>query len=229
MSVRKPSTGTPSVSSSSDVAGTSSSDFTPAETTSTGVFASCARSAETSGGSGNPRCTPPSPPVAMNEMPAARATASVPPTVVAPTARCSTATARSRGPILRADASKRASSSSVSPTTISPSSTPIVAGTAPPARTWRSDSIPTATPSPGGKPCATSVVSSATTAVASRTSSEMRITRVVPSRRSGCRPASPRGSRRGDTRAARARSSARPTGGSAAAPIARARTRARRR
>ena len=45
-----------------------------------------------------------------------------------------------------------------------PSSTPIVAGTAPAARTRASDSRPTATPSPGGKPCATSVVSSATTA-----------------------------------------------------------------
>ncbi len=87
-----------------------------------------------------PRWTPPRPPVAMNEMPAARMTASVPPTVVAPVARCSTAAARSRGPTLRADASKRASSSSVSPTTISPSSTPIVAGTAPAARTCRSDS-----------------------------------------------------------------------------------------
>ena len=45
----------------------------------------------------------------------------------------------------------------------SPSRTPIVAGTAPASRTRRSLSSPTATPSPGGKPCATSVVSSATT------------------------------------------------------------------
>ena len=62
-------------------------------------------------------------------IPAALQTASVPPTVVAPTAPCTAAAARSRGPTLRADASKRASSASVSPTTISPSSTPIVAGT----------------------------------------------------------------------------------------------------
>ena len=71
----------------------------------------------------------------------------------------------------------------------SPSSTPTVAGTAPAARTCASDSSPTATPSPGGKPCATSVVSSATTAPppasASRTSAARRIMRRVPSRRSG--------------------------------------------
>src|SRR5581483_11071784 len=178
-----PSTGTPSDSSSSAVAGTSSSDLTPAETTSAGVRASCARSALTSGGCGKPRWTPPRPPVASQAMPADRATASVPPTVVAPTARCSTATARSRGPILRAPASKRSSSAAVRPTTTSPSRTPIVAGTAPAARTCRSDSRPTSTPSPGGKPCATSVVSSATTDRDSRTSSETRITRVS----AGCR------------------------------------------
>jgi hypothetical protein len=89
--------------------------------------------------------------------------ASVPPTVVAPTARCATQTARSRGPTLRAPASKRSSSSGVSPTRISPSRTPIVAGTAPASRRAVPDSAPTATPSPGGKPCAISVVSSATT------------------------------------------------------------------
>ena len=55
------------------------------------------------------------------------------------------------------------SSASVSPTTISPSRTPIVAGTAPPSRTAASEARPTSTPSPGGKPCATSVVSRATT------------------------------------------------------------------
>ena len=39
----------------------------------------------------------------MKRIPAARQTASVPPTVVAPTAPCTTAAARSRGPTLRAD------------------------------------------------------------------------------------------------------------------------------
>ena len=113
---------------------------------------------------GKPRWTPPMPPVASTRIPSARATASVPPTVVAPTAPCATAAARSRGPTFRASASKRPSSSAVRPTRTSPSSTPTVAGTAPAARTCRSDSSPTATPSPGGKPWATSVVSSATTA-----------------------------------------------------------------
>ena len=46
-----------------------------------------------------------------DRIPAARHTASVPPTVVAPTARCTTAAARSRGPSLRASASNRCSSS----------------------------------------------------------------------------------------------------------------------
>ena len=58
----------------------------------------------------------------MNRIPTALHTASVPPTVVAPRARCTTAAARSRGPSLRADVSKRSSSSRVRPTRISPSS-----------------------------------------------------------------------------------------------------------
>ena len=44
----------------------------------------------------------------MTRIPVALQTASVPPTVVAPVARCTTAAARSRGPSLRADASNRA-------------------------------------------------------------------------------------------------------------------------
>ena len=91
-----------------------------------------------------PRWTPPIPPVPMNLIPAARQTASVPPTVVAPISPRATQTPSSRGPAFRADASNRSSSLSVSPTRISPSSTPIVAGTAPAARTRRSLSSPTA-------------------------------------------------------------------------------------
>ena len=53
--------------------------------------ASACRSAETSGGVGQPRWTPPRPPVASTRMPAAPQTASVPPTVVAPIARWTTA------------------------------------------------------------------------------------------------------------------------------------------
>ena len=127
--------------------------------------ASSPRSAETSGCSVQPRWTPPRPPVAITRIPAARQTASVPPTVVAPTAPCTAAAARSRGPTLRArrveplelgsrqpdaDARRRARRSSPAPRR-------------PRARAARTRA-PTATPSPGGKPCATSVVSSATTA-----------------------------------------------------------------
>ena len=65
----------------------------------------------------------------MNPIPAARHAASVPPTVVAPTAPWTIAAARSRGPPLRASAVKRPSSSSVRPIRSSPSRTPIVAGT----------------------------------------------------------------------------------------------------
>src|SRR5207253_1545182 len=83
---------------------------------------------------GKPRWTPPMPPVARTRMPAARAAASVPPTVVAPTASWTAAAARSRGPTLRASALNRASSSAASPTRTSPSRTPTVAGTPPAAR-----------------------------------------------------------------------------------------------
>ena len=60
----------------------------------------------------------------MNRIPAARQAASVPPTVVAPVRPRTAAAARSRGPALSAEASKRSSSAGVSPTTSSPSSTP---------------------------------------------------------------------------------------------------------
>ena len=55
VSVCQPSTGIPRVSSSSDVAATSRSDLTPEETTSTRVSESARRSADTSGGVGQPR------------------------------------------------------------------------------------------------------------------------------------------------------------------------------
>ena len=141
-------------------------------------------SAETSGGEGYPRCTPPIPPVPRNLMPTPRATASTPPTVVAPTSPATAQAARSRGPHLRASGTKRASSSSVRPTWIRPSSTPIVAGTAPASRIARSLARPTSTPVGAGKPCATRVVSSATTgrpsSSAARTSSESRMSSFTP-------------------------------------------------
>ena len=92
----------PSVSSTSAVAGTSRSDLTPDEAISAGTRAHTPRSADTSGVVGKPRWTPPSPPVPMKRMPTAAAAASVPPTVVAPTAPCTAQGARSRGPSLRA-------------------------------------------------------------------------------------------------------------------------------
>ena len=141
----------PSVSSSSLVAGTSSSDLTPQETITTRVRASSPRSDEMSGGRGNSRWTPPRPPVAITSMPSGRTAASVPPTVVAPSAPCTQQAARSRAPTLRAAAPaspKRRSSASLRPTTSSPSRMPTVAGIAPAARTAASDDAPTAKPSP---------------------------------------------------------------------------------
>ena len=99
-------------------------------------------------------------------MPTARQIASVAPAVVAPRSPWAAHAARSRGPTLRASgvSAKRASCSSSSPTWMTPSITPIVAGTAQAARTRRSASAATAPPSPlWGSPCETSVVSSATT------------------------------------------------------------------
>ena len=77
-------------------------------------------------------------------------------------------TARSRGPSLRADSSNRSSSSSVRPTRISPSSTPIGRGHRAAVAHGCSEARPTSTPSPGGNPCAISVVSRATTPRSSR-------------------------------------------------------------
>ena len=113
------------------------------------------------------------------------ATASVPPTVVAP-ARPVRLPRRDRaGPSFRADASNRASSASVSPTTSCAVEHADRGRHRAASRTAASDARPTATPSPGGKPCATSVVSSATTPVpsrsASRTSSENADHGIAPS------------------------------------------------
>ena len=87
----------------------------------------------------------------MNRIPTAAAAASVPPTVVAPTVPWTAQAARSRGPSLRASGVKRSSSSSVSPTTTRPSRMPIVAGTAPAARTRRLAREPDLDPGRGGE------------------------------------------------------------------------------
>jgi hypothetical protein len=116
--------------------------------------------------SAKPRCTPPIPPVPMNRIPSWRQTASVPPTVVAPSAPCARQAARSRAPTLRAEvpaSANRSSSAPVRPTWMAPSTMPTVAGVAPASRTRRSDSTAAASPRPSENPCDTSVVSSATT------------------------------------------------------------------
>ena len=129
--------------------------------------ASSARSAETSGRSAKPRWTPPIPPVPMKRIPASRAAASVPPTVVAPSAPCATQAARSRGPALRASGAGLAEALEL--LRREPDDDRAVEhadrcghGSFGPDRGLRASS-PTSTPTPGGKPCATSVVSSATT------------------------------------------------------------------
>lgn len=77
-------TGTPFVSRYSNVRGISRIDFTPAETTVTGVLESYSRSALTSIVCSYPRCTPPIPPVTKISMPAIFAAIIVAETVVAP-------------------------------------------------------------------------------------------------------------------------------------------------
>ena len=82
-----------------------------------------------------PRCTPPMPPVANTEMPAAAAMATDADTVEAPNSqRWAIATGMSRSAILRAGPRMRPASSSSSPTRTTPSSTAVTAGIAPPSR-----------------------------------------------------------------------------------------------
>ncbi len=83
-----------------------------------------------------PRWTPPIPPVANTSILARRAMIIVAATVVAPVAPEATQTARSARDSFRTDPPlpKRSSASRSRPTRSSPSSTAIVAGTAPPAR-----------------------------------------------------------------------------------------------
>lgn len=126
-----------------------------------------------------PRCTPPMPPVAKTRMPAAAASSQVELTVVPPEAFWATATARSREPSFSSfslpSASRRRAASS-SPSHTSPSTTAMGAGTAPARRTASSQARAAARLSGYGRPCATTLVSSATSGAfvssARRTSSE---------------------------------------------------------
>ena len=140
-------------------------DFTPAETTATSVRESSVRSAETSMESSAPWWTPPSPPVTNTRMPASPAIRIVLATVVAPWAPVATTYGRSRTLTLQMSPSEPSSSSSSSsrPTVGRPSSTAMVAGTAPPSRTICSTSRAIATLCGYGMPWLMMVDSSATT------------------------------------------------------------------
>ena len=181
--VPTPITGTPCVSSASSVAGRSRIDFAPAHTTTARVEAIAARSALMSSVSAKPRCTPPMPPVAKVWTPASRQAASVAATVRPPEARSAIAGPRSRALSLRAprSAPSRSSSAGSRPARSSPSSTAMVAGTAPAWRTAcsiarararfagavASHASPATSRSCGaasrGRPCVSTAVSSATT------------------------------------------------------------------
>src|SRR5690349_15658818 len=98
-------------------------------------------------------------------MPARAASRAVLDTVVAPLSPVAAATGRSRTPSLARSGSAhtRSTWSGVRPTCGTPSSTAIVAGTAPPARTAASISSAAARLSGRGRPWASRVLSSATT------------------------------------------------------------------
>ena len=107
--------------------------MTPAQTTQMPVRESATRSADSSHVSCASRCTPPSPPVANRRMPARAATCAVAATVVAPLAPRAAASGRSRALHLATSSRVATASSSASPrpTCTVPSSSAIVAGTAP--------------------------------------------------------------------------------------------------
>src|SRR6478609_4816463 len=154
-----------SVSSRSRVAATSRIDLTPAHTTRTGVRERVVKSADSSHVSTAPRCTPPRPPVANTAMPARAARCAVDATVVAPMPPRAATLARSRTLTLTTDDSvaTRPSASSSSPIRATPSTTAMVAGTAPPARTSPSISRAIRRLSGRGSPWLMIVLSSATT------------------------------------------------------------------
>ena len=181
-SVRYPTSVTPIVSSTSRVRGRSRITFGPEQTTATGVCASSNRSADTSMLASPPRWTPPIPPVANSPMPARCARIIVADTVVAPSAGACAPPDMAAGRLRRDSFStpdavaSRAMTSASRPTCGMPSSTAVVAGTAPALRTAASASPATSIFSGCGRPWLISVDSSATSGVpafcALRTSSE---------------------------------------------------------
>ena len=171
----------PSVSSSSLVAGTSSSDLTPQET----IDGARARElAEVGGDVGRTRelAMHAAEAAGRHDLDAERAHGGERAADGRRAERALHATGRevARADLAAAEPHRRSAAARprVSPTTSSPSRMPTVAGTAPAARTAASDDAPTAISLPCGKPWATSVVSRHTTgarrASASATSGEMR-------------------------------------------------------
>ena len=135
--MRYPMMGTEKVSKRSNVAATSRMDFAPALTTKTGIEANECRSADSSQVSWAPRCTPPKPPVAKNEMPAALAMCEVAATVVAALNFLALTVAKSLMEAFKMLVSLaiRSKPSESKPTFITPSIMAIVAGVAPFERT----------------------------------------------------------------------------------------------
>ena len=130
-------TGIPLVSRYYRVRGISKIDFTPADTTVTGVLPNYYKSALTSITCSKPRWTPPIPPVTKISMPAAWAPIIVPETVVAPIPFRAIIVGRSLLLTFFTSLPVLASSSICDyerPTCILPSKMAIVAGTAPPSR-----------------------------------------------------------------------------------------------
>ena len=201
------------------------------------------------GGVGKPRCTPPRPPVPMNRIPdggrgGERA---------ADRRRADRALDRADGQVARAELARLGREplelvARSRPIRIRPSRTPIVAGIAPAARTAASLARPVSTPSGAGKPWATRVVSSATTArssssavrtssptwIRSRIRASLAIARAAstpPAARSAPRPRARGPARRRASRRRRRRPppSSRPTLDRGALHARRRRTRRRRR
>src|SRR6516164_7409063 len=145
-------------------------DFTPAETTVTGVLDSTVRSADSSKVSLAPRCTPPRPPVAKTAIPTRAASTEVAATVVPPVTFLAIATAISRLLTLTTDSSEamRSSSSGTRPTLGTPSMSAIVAAVTPwPARIASNSRAAARLPG-RGRPCEMIVDSSATTGAPAR-------------------------------------------------------------
>src|SRR3984957_16612820 len=140
-------------------------DFTPADTTVIGVAASTVRSADSSGDSAKPRCTPPRPPVANTRIPALAARGGGAATVGPAVRRRAIASPRSRTLTLMTDSSRaiRSKSGPSRPTLGTPSITAIVAAVTPASVSISSNDLAAARLAGRGRPCEMIVDSRATT------------------------------------------------------------------